>query len=269
MMGRVDGKVAFITGAARGQGRSHAVALASEGADIIAVDLCQQIDWTSYRGSSSSDLEETVRLVESQGRRIVAAQADVRDRDALERAVNQGVEELGRLDIVVANAGIGRVQQWDQVTSQVWQETIDVNLTGAWHTVMASARHLIASGGGSIILVSSVGGLKANPFMIPYIASKFGVTGLAKAFAAELADHNIRVNSLHPSGVDTIMATGQSDAAELIASHPRLAASFATILPANLIPPAQISNAVVFLASDDSLYVTASAMTVDAGNTAL
>jgi NAD(P)-dependent dehydrogenase (short-subunit alcohol dehydrogenase family) len=250
-MGRVDGKVAFITGAARGQGRSHALALASEGADIIAVDLCQEIDWTSYPGSSSSDLDETVRLVEGLGRRIVAAQADVRDRDALERAVSHGVEELGRLDIVVANAGI------------------DINLTGTWHTVMASANHLIASGGGSIILVSSAGGLKAMPFMIPYTASKFGVTGLAKAFAAELADHNIRVNSLHPGGVDTVMARGESDAGELIESHPRLAGSFSTILPVTLIPPEAISNAVVFLASDDSLYITASAMIVDAGTTAL
>src|SRR5712692_4225027 len=268
-MGRVDGKVAFITGAARGQGRSHALALASEGADIIAVDLCQEIDWTSYPGSSSSDLDETVRLVEGLGRRIVAAQADVRDRDALERAVSHGVEQLGRLDIVVANAGIGRVHRWDQVSSQVWQETIDINLTGTWHTVMASAHHLIATGGGSIILVSSAGGLKAMPFMIPYTASKFGVTGLAKAFAAELADHNIRVNSLHPGGVDTVMARGESDAGELIESHPRLAGSFSTFLPVTLIPPEAISNAVVFLASDDSLYITASAMIVDAGTTAL
>jgi SDR family mycofactocin-dependent oxidoreductase len=265
--GRVEGKVAIVTGAARGQGRSHAVRLASEGADIIAVDLCRSVGWTTYPGSSPAELEETVRLVEALGRRIVAAQVDVRDRQLLEGAVNQGVAELGRLDVVVANAGVGRINSWDTVTSEVWGDTIDINLTGAWHTVMATAPHLIAAGGGSIILVSSAAGLKAMPFMIPYVASKFGVTGLAKAFAQELAEYHVRVNSLHPTGVDTVMAGGESDAPDLIAAHPQLGPILVNLLPVALIQPEDVSNAVVFLASDESRYITASAMTVDAGIT--
>ncbi len=268
-MGRVDGKVAFITGAARGQGRSHAVLLASEGADIIAVDLCGPAGWTTYPGSTPSDLDETVRLVEEQGRRIVPALADVRDRGALESAARQGVDTLGRLDIVVANAGIGSIHRWDRVTSEIWQNTIDINLTGVWNTVMATAQHVIDSGGGSIILVSSAGGLKAMPFMIPYTASKFAVTGLAKAFAKELADDGVRVNSLHPGGVDTVMAGGESDAGELFAAHPRLAGSFANVLPISLLPVDAISHAVLFLASDESRYVTASALVVDAGTSSM
>jgi SDR family mycofactocin-dependent oxidoreductase len=268
-MGRVEGKVAFITGAARGQGRAHALALASEGADIIALDLCRPVEWTSYPGSCVEDLNETVRLVEQQGRRIIAAEGDVRDRASLAGAVDLGVEKFGRLDIVVANAGVGRIDPWDRVTPEVWQDTLDINLTGAWNTVMVSARHLIASGGGSIILVSSAGGLRAMPFMIPYIASKFGVTGLAKAFAQELGHHNVRVNSLHPGGVDTVMARGQNDAGDLLATFPELSGSFSTILPVDMMPPEEISKAVLFLASDESRYMTASAMTVDAGCTAL
>jgi SDR family mycofactocin-dependent oxidoreductase len=268
-VGRVDGKVAFITGAARGQGRAHAVALAHEGADIIAVDLCKPVGFTTYPGSTSSDLDETVRLVEEQGRRIVPAVADVRDRAALESAARLGVDSLGRIDIVVANAGIGSIHRWDRVTSEIWQNTIDVNLTGVWNTVMATAQHVIDSGGGSIILVSSAGGLKAMPFMVPYTASKFAVTGLAKAFAKELADDGVRVNSLHPGGVDTVMAGGESDAGELFAAHPRLAGSFANVLPVALLPVEAISQAVLYLASDESRYVTASALVVDAGTSAM
>jgi SDR family mycofactocin-dependent oxidoreductase len=268
-MGRVEGKVAFITGAARGQGRSHAVALAAEGADIVAVDLCGPVGFTSYPGSTRSDLEETVRLVEGHGRRILATEADVRDLAALEEAARRGVDALGRLDVVVANAGMGSIHRWDRVTPEIWQNTIDVNLTGVWNTVMATAHHVIGSGGGSIILVSSAGGLKAMPFMVPYTASKFAVTGLAKAFAKELADDGVRVNSLHPGGVDTVMASGESDAGELFAAHPRLAGSFANVLPVGLLPAEAISQAVLYLASDESRYVTASAFVVDAGTSAM
>jgi SDR family mycofactocin-dependent oxidoreductase len=268
-VGRVEGKVAFITGAARGQGRSHAVALASEGADIIAVDLCAQVSWTSYPGSTPEDLAETVRLVEAMGRKIVAARADVRDRSSLERAVVDGIAALGKLDVVVANAGVGRLDSWNNVTAQVWHDTIDINLTGVWNTVMATAPHLVAGGGGSIILISSAGGLKGMPFMAPYVASKFGVTGLAKAFAQELAEHNIRVNSVHPGGVDTPMATGgSSDAADLIAAHPHLASILVGLLPVTLMPPEDVSKAVLYLASEESRYVTGAAIPVDAGNTA-
>jgi SDR family mycofactocin-dependent oxidoreductase len=266
-MGRVQGKVAFITGAARGQGRCHAVMLAAEGADIIATDLCGSIEWTTYRGSDVDDLAETVRQVEAVGGRIVALEADVRDRQMLERAAQRGVDEFGKIDVVIANAGVGRMNSWDTVTTEVWQQTLDINLTGTWHTVMATAPHMIASGGGSIILTSSAAGLKSMPFMIPYVASKFGVTGLAKAFAQELSEHNIRVNSVHPAGVDTPMAGGESDAGALFAAHPHLAPIMSNILPVSLMPPEDVSNLVLFLASDESRYVTAAAMTVDAGNT--
>lgn len=264
--GRVQGKVAFITGAARGQGRSHAVMLAAEGADIVAVDLCRTVPWTTYRGSGGDDLAETARLVEAAGRRIVTAQADVRDRAALEKAARRGVDELGQIDVVIANAGVGRMDAWDRVTSEVWRQTLDINLTGTWNTVMATAPHVIAAGGGSIILTSSAAGLKSMPFMVPYVASKFGVTGLAKAFAQELSEHNIRVNSIHPAGVDTPMAGGESDAGALFEAHPRLAPILSNILPVSLMEPRDVSNLVLFLASDESRYVTAAAMAVDAGN---
>jgi SDR family mycofactocin-dependent oxidoreductase len=266
-MGRVEGKVAFITGAARGQGRSHAVMLAAEGADIIAVDVCAPVAWTSYPGSTQDDMAQTVAEVEALGRRIVPATADVRDQAALDQAVARGMAALGRLDIVVANAGIGGMSSWDKVSNQMWQDTIDVNLTGTWRTVRATAPHLVTAGGGSIILISSAGGLKGMPFMAPYIASKFGVTGLAKALAQELAEHHIRVNSLHPTGVNTPMASGGADAADLIAAHPHLASILLNILPVDFMEPADVSHAVVYLASDESRYVTASAMTVDAGIT--
>ena len=265
-MGRVQDKVAFITGAARGQGRSHAVTLAREGASIIATDLCGRVAWTAYEGSTEAELAETARLVEAAGGRIVTASADVRDRPALADAARRGVEAFGRLDIVVANAGVGRMNAWDSVTDEIWRDTIDINLTGVWNTVVETAPHVIASGGGSIILTSSAAGLKAMPFMAPYTASKFGVTGLAKALAQELSVHNIRVNSLHPAGVDTPMASGESDAGELMARYPHLAPIFANILPVTFMPPEDVSNAVLYLASDESRFVTASAFAIDAGN---
>jgi SDR family mycofactocin-dependent oxidoreductase len=265
-MGRVPGKVAFITGAARGQGRSHAVVLAREGASIIATDLCGKVGWTTYPGSTDADLDETARLVRAAGGRIVTAHADVRDRAALAEAAQLGVAEFGRLDIVVANAGVGRMNAWDTVTDEIWRDTLEINLTGVWNTVVATAPHVIASGGGSIILTSSAAGLKAMPFMAPYTASKFGVTGLAKALAQELSVHNIRVNSIHPAGVDTPMAGGESDAGVLMAKYPHLGPIFANLLPVTFMPPEDVSNAVLYLASDESRYVTATAFAIDAGN---
>jgi SDR family mycofactocin-dependent oxidoreductase len=265
-MGRVQDKVAFITGAARGQGRSHAIVLAREGASIVATDLCGNVEWTTYGESTNDDLDETARLVEAAGGRIVTAVADVRDRDALREAAKRGMETFGRLDIVVANAGVGRMNAWDTVTDEIWRQTIDINLTGVWNTVVETAPHLIASGGGSMILTSSAAGLKAQPFMAPYTASKFGVTGLAKALAQELSVHNIRVNSIHPAGVDTEMAKGESDAAVLFAKYPHLAPIFANILPVTFMSPEDVSNAVLYLASDESRYVTATSFAIDAGN---
>jgi SDR family mycofactocin-dependent oxidoreductase len=266
---RVEGKVAFITGAARGQGRSHAVALAAEGADIIAVDLCAPVGWTTYPGSNPADLEETVRQVEALGRRIVARQGDVRDMSSLQAVLDIGMDELGGLDIVVANAGVGRVNAWDDTSPQVWRDTIDINLTGSWNTVIVSAPRLASSGGGSVILISSSGGLKSHPFMVPYTASKFGITGMAKAFAQELAPLDIRVNSIHPGGVDTPMARGADDIEALMAKNPQLAGTFANLQEIDLLPPEDISRVVLFLASEDSRHVTGSAVVVDAGATAL
>jgi SDR family mycofactocin-dependent oxidoreductase len=269
MTGRVEGKVAFVTGAARGQGRSHALRLAQEGADIIAVDLCGPVPGVKYPASTPEDLAETVRLVEALDRRIIATQADTRDRTALAAAIDGGVAELGHLDIVVGNAGVCILDPWDEVTPEIWQTTIDINLTGTWNTAQLAARHLVAAGGGSIILTSSAAGIKGLPFLSPYVASKHGVVGIMRAFAAELAEYNIRVNSVHPTGVDTPMGTGDTsaDMNTWITAHPRLGGMFVNALPVEITAPVDISNAVLFLASDEARYVTSLTMTVDAGNT--
>lgn len=268
MAGRVEGKVAFITGAARGQGRAHAVRLAEEGADIIAVDVCAPLP-VPYDSATPEDLQETVRQVEALDRRIISAIVDVRDLPALREAVDNAVAELGRLDVVVANAGVCIPAAWDQVTPEIFRDTIDINLVGVWNTVMVGAPHLVRGGGGSIILTSSAAGLKVQPFMVPYTASKFGVTGMAKAFAAELANHNIRVNSIHPTGVNTPMGSGdmQATLGAAMETFPRLGGMFTNMLPIDATEPEDIANAVLFLASDESRYVTAHAMTVDAGVT--
>jgi SDR family mycofactocin-dependent oxidoreductase len=231
-MGRVEGKVAFITGAARGQGRSHAIRLAQEGADIIAIDLCGPVPNVEYPPATPADLAETVKQGEALGRGIVPAEVDIRDADALRQAVDDGVARLGRLDVVVANAGICIPRAWDQVTPEIWRDTIDINLTGTWNTVMATAPHLVEAGGGSIILTRSAAGLKGLPFLTPYVASKHGVTGLARAFAHEPAQHHIRVNSVHPTGVDNPMGTlGNSGFDEMIAGNPRVGAMLTNSLP--------------------------------------
>ncbi|MFI5955989.1 mycofactocin-coupled SDR family oxidoreductase [Cryptosporangium sp. NPDC051539] len=268
-MGRVEGKVAFITGAARGQGRSHAIRLAEEGADIIAIDLCGPVRNVLYPAATPDDLAETVKLVEALDRRIIATQVDTRDRDALKAAIDGGVAELGKLDIVVANAGICIINGWDQITPEVWQDTLDINLTGTWNTVQLAAPHLVANGGGSIIMTSSAAGLKGLPFLAPYVASKFGVNGLGKAMAHELAEYNIRVNTLHPTGVETAMGdpAATSVFGPLLEAHPKLGGMLTNSLPIETTQPVDQSNAVLFLASDESRYVTALSMTVDAGNT--
>src|SRR6476659_9763463 len=206
MAGRVDGKVAFVTGSARGQGRSHAVRLAEEGADIIAIDVCKPV--VAEGGippSTPEDLAETADLVKGHNRRVVTAEVDVRDYAALKEAVDSGVEQLGRLDIIVANAGIGNGgDTLDQTNDDDWNDMIDINLSGVWKTVKAGVPHLIAGGrGGSIILTSSVAGLKTYPHTGHYVAAKHGVVGLMRTFAVELGAHSIRVNSVHPTNVNT------------------------------------------------------------------
>jgi SDR family mycofactocin-dependent oxidoreductase len=267
MTGRVAGKVAFITGAGRGQGRSHAIRLAEEGADIIAVDICRDYPSVSYGMATEADLDQTVKAVEALDRRIVARRADVRDVAALKSAVDDGVAQLGRLDIVCANAGICTVQSWDEVTPQVWQDTLDTNLTGVWNTMVVSAPHLIAAGGGSIICTSSTAGIKGLPYLAPYVAAKHGVVGIARTMANELAAHKIRVNTVHPTGVNTPMAEGLGGLEPLIGRDPNLGPIFMNTLPVQSVEPRDISNAVLFLASDEAQYVTGLEFTVDAGNT--
>jgi len=267
MAGRVAGKVAFITGAARGQGRSHAIRLAEEGADIIAVDICEDIASVGYGLATEADLADTVKAVEALDRRIFARKADVRDLPGLKAALDAGVAELGKLDIVSANAGICTVQAWDDVSPAVWQDTIDTNLTGVWNTLAVSIPHLLANGGGSIIATSSTAGIKGLPFLGPYTAAKHGVVGICRSLANELADKSIRINTVHPTGVDTPMVAGLGGLADMIEKNPNLGPLSMNGLPVEMVDPRDISNAVLFLASDEARYVTGLELTVDAGNT--
>jgi SDR family mycofactocin-dependent oxidoreductase len=276
MDGRVKGKVAFVTGAARGQGRSHAVRLAEEGADVIAVDLCGPISSDSQIAPSTpDDLAQTADLVKGLNRRIVTAEVDVRDFDALKSVVDSGVEQLGRLDIIVANAGIGNGgQTLDKTSEEDWNEMIDINLSGVWKSVKAAVPHLISSGnGGSIILTSSVGGLKPYPNTGHYIAAKHGVIGLMRTFAVELGQHFIRVNAVCPTNVNTPMFMNEGtmklfrpDLENPGPDDLAVAAQFMHVLPIGWVEPVDISNAVLFLASDESRYITGLPVTVDAGS---
>jgi SDR family mycofactocin-dependent oxidoreductase len=267
MTGRVEGKVAFVTGAARGQGRAHAVALAREGADIIAVDLAGELPGVPYDSPTPADLEETVRLVEAEDRRIIAERGDVRDHDALKAFADRAAGELGRLDIVVANAGICIPHAWDQISVDEFRAVMDTNVLGVWNTVMAGAPHLIAAGGGSIILTSSYAGAKMQPFMVHYTASKHAVTGMTRAFAAELGRHHIRVNSIHPGAVNTPMGSGdmQSELQRAGETNPPLNQMGTPFLPKWAAEPEEIAAAVVFLASDESAFVTAEHLSIDGG----
>jgi SDR family mycofactocin-dependent oxidoreductase len=268
-VGRVAGKVALVTGAARGQGRADALRLASEGADVIVVDVCAPLPSVPYDSATPEDLAETVRLVEKTGRRVISGIVDIRDLDQLRGIVDDAVSRLGRLDVVVANAGICVPKAWDQTTPQIYEDTISTNVTGTWNTVMAGAPHLVQAGGGSVILISSAAGLKVQPFMIPYTTSKFAVRGMAKAFAAELGQHGIRVNSVHPTGVATPMGSGsmQAEIGAAIAGYQRLAPMFMNMLPVDITQPEDVADTVLFLASDESKYITAHEIAPDAGVT--
>jgi (+)-trans-carveol dehydrogenase len=275
MPGRVAGKVAFITGAARGQGRSHAIRLAEEGADIIAVDVCENVDTVPYPGATPGDLADTVKAVESLDRRIVAHQVDVRDYASLKAALDDGVAQLGRLDIVSANAGIFSSASAAELTEEQWGQMIDINLSGVWRTCKAAIPHLITGkDGGSIILTSSAASLKAAEHVAHYTAAKHGVVGLMRTLALELAAHSIRVNSIHPTNVDTAMIQNETMYRLWM---PELDTptrdDFATLsqslqaLPVPWIDPVDVSNALVFLASDEARYITGVTLPVDAGLT--
>lgn len=269
-MGLLDGKVAFVTGAARGQGRSHAITLAKEGASIIAIDINGPVTSDNgYPASTPEDMAETVRLVEATNQHIVHRQADVRDSAAMESVLAEGVAEFGgRLDIVVANAGISNWNRFWEMPDDQWQVMIDVNLTGVWRTLKAAVPIMIDAGnGGSLIAISSSSGIKSLPAQAHYAAAKHGVTGLTKTAAIELGEYGIRVNSIHPWSV--VGAMGQDTTmSAILDKHPEYRASFASMLPdLRSADPLDISNAVVWLASDLSRAVTATQLTVDMGAT--
>ncbi|HLU57775.1 MAG TPA: mycofactocin-coupled SDR family oxidoreductase [Pseudonocardia sp.] len=275
MSGRMEGKVAFITGAARGQGRSHAVRLAEEGADIIAVDICADIDTVTpyYRLATAEELAETVRAVEALDRRIVARRADVRDLDALQAAFDEGVAELGRVDTVVANAGIATYGRAWELTAEQWRDMIDVNLTGVFHTAKVAIPTMIDAGrGGSILFTSSIGGLKGVQHVAHYVTAKHGIVGLMRTLANELAPYSIRVNTIHPTNVDTIMIQNPGTWGMFSPGDPEPTVEKAmpgfmslNALPVPWVEPRDISNAVLFLASDEARYVTGVTFPVDAG----
>ncbi|MEE2034896.1 mycofactocin-coupled SDR family oxidoreductase [Rhodococcus chondri] len=275
MAGRVAGKVVFITGAARGQGRSHAVRLAEEGADIIAVDICQNIDSVTpyYDLASEADLDETVRLVEGLGRRIIAHKVDVRDRAGLQKALDDGISQLGGVDIVVANAGIATYGLSWELSEEQWRDMIDVNLTGVYNTAAVAIPRMIEAGrGGSIMFISSIGGLKGVQQVGHYVAAKHGIVGLMRTMANELGPHSIRVNTIHPTNVDTTMIQnpgtyGMFSPGDPEPSQEKAMPGFMSLntLPIPWVDPVDISNAVLFLGSEEARYVTGVAFPVDAG----
>lgn len=267
-MGKLDGKVAFVTGAARGQGRSHSVRLAEEGADIIAVDICKQVKTARYPMATPEDLDQTVKEVESLGQRVVARQVDVRDAEALKEAFDDGVRELGPVDIVLANAGIGPGGATS--AEEQWNDVVGVNLTGVWNTGRVAIPSMIDRGkGGAIVLTSSTGGLfgppSGNPGMLAYIAAKHGVIGLMRSWANYLGPHYIRVNAVAPTTVRTPMAGGGS-LASILEHSPELALSLTNAIPVEAIDPVDVSNAILWLVSDDARYITGTVVPVDAGN---
>ncbi|WP_068159428.1 mycofactocin-coupled SDR family oxidoreductase [Rhodococcus phenolicus] len=267
-MGEFDGKVVFITGIARGQGRNHALRFAREGASIIGVDIARPVSkYISYEQATEDDFHETVRLVEEAGGKILARIADVRDSDALRAVVDEGVAQFGRLDVVVANAGICSWNRFWEMPDDQFEELIDINLTGVFKTLKAATPAMIEAGnGGSIILVSSVAGLKAMPGQINYAAAKFGLVGMTQTAAKELGEYRIRVNSIHPYGVNTPMGTDPG-ALQMFEKYPHWLPNFAPILTEKPIAdPDDTSDAVLFLAGDRAKTITGSQMALDQGN---
>lgn len=262
---RFEGQVAFITGAARGQGRAEAVRLAAEGADIIALDICHDLPTTTYPGATPEDLQETARLVEKLGQRILTHQVDIRDLDGVTSALTSSVAELGRLDVVVANAGMTTVASaWD-IDLEHWEATIGINLTGAFITAKAAIPIMIEQGtGGAIVFTSSTAGLRGLPLMADYVAAKHGVTGLAKALANELGEYRIRVNSVHPFGVNTDLVPNVRPTIE---ANPSLGKFFAGVLPDMMSQADDIAAAVAWIASSEARHVTGVQLPVDLGRT--
>ncbi|MCW2830461.1 MAG: putative short-chain dehydrogenase [Aeromicrobium sp.] len=269
-MGRMDGKVAFITGAARGQGRSHAVRLAEEGADIIAVDICGQIDTVPYAMSTPEDFEQTVKEVEALDRRIITHQADVRDSDALAAAVDSGLAEFGKIDVLCANAGIFSNSTFAEITDQDWDDQIGVNLTGVFRTVRAVLPTMIAQRQGSIVLTSSAAGLVGFANFAHYTAAKHGVVGLMRTLVNEVSQYGVRVNTIHPNSVNTKMIMNEATYKLFDPENPtqeRFGEIFTTMNPLGIkwVEPVDVSNAVLYVASDEARYITGAMIPVDGG----
>ena len=273
MGGRLKGRVALITGAARGIGRTQAVRFAQEGADIIALDVCGAVDTVVVPPATLADLDETVRLVAEAGGRIFGEVVDVRDTDAVQAATDRGVEQLAGLDVVCATAGITSRALVVDLSENAWQTMLDVNLTGVWATCRATAPHLIDRGAGSIILTSSIAGLRGLVGVAHYTAAKHGVVGLMRSLAKELAPHNIRVNTVHPTNVDTPMIQNDDvrgafrpDLREVTREQFAEAARSVNVLAIPWVEPVDVANACLFLASDEARYITSVSLPVDAGS---
>jgi len=273
-MARLAGKVAVVTGAARGIGRAQAVRFAEEGADIVAIDICAPVDTVVIPPARPQDLQETAHAVEATGGRIITRLVDVRDGAALRSVTDGAVETFGGLDIVCATAGITSSAPVLELDEHAWQTMLDVNLTGVWQTCRAAAPHLIARGGGAMVLTSSIAGLRGLVGVAHYTAAKHGVVGVMRSFAQELAPHQIRVNSLHPTNVDTPMIQNDMvrrsfcpDVTDPDRDDFALAATTMNMLPIPWIEAVDVANAALFLASDEARYITAVALPVDAGST--
>jgi SDR family mycofactocin-dependent oxidoreductase len=272
-MGTLDGKVAFISGIARGQGRSHALRLASEGADIIGIDICRDIDTMDYPNAAPADLAQTTKLIEQLDRRVITSETDVRDFTAVRQAVDSGVAELGRLDIVLSNAGIVRLHADTDDPAQLWQDIVGTNMTGGFHVIHATVPHLIAGGrGGVVILTGSTAGVRpvANPGVgaLAYTASKWGLVGMCKQLAATLAEHSIRVNIVHPTGVASGMTMNPAMAelaAQAMAGDGNGLSAMQNAMPVQILQPEDISDTIAFLASDQAKWITGVSLPVDAG----
>jgi SDR family mycofactocin-dependent oxidoreductase len=274
MTGDVSGKVAFITGAARGQGRAHAVRLAEEGADIIGIDICAQIPGVEYPLATRADLDETVALVERLGRRMVAGQADVRDPVGMRSVLDQGLAEFGRLDFVIANAGIMPIWGEKAYRVQAWHDCLDVLLTGVLNTVELTYPFLRDQGeGGSIVITSSMAALAPMMWtegahtlgLLGYCAAKAALVNLARNYASILAAHRIRVTTIHPTGVDTDMITNDMCRTRFDTVDPEDLKALVNAIPVTRVESIDVANAVLWLCSDQSRYFTGSAMRVDAG----
>ncbi|MCW0214622.1 MAG: mycofactocin-coupled SDR family oxidoreductase [Pseudonocardia sp.] len=274
-MGRMDGKVALVTGAARGQGRSHALRLAEEGAEIIAVDLCAQIDTVPYGMSRPEDLVETAKLIEELDRRVLTREADVREQSALDSAVADGLSEFGHIDVVCANAGIFSYAPSWEMTEKMWDDMLAVNVTGVWKTLKAALPSMIERGqGGSLVLTSSTAGLRGFGNMVHYTAAKHGVVGVMRTMVQEVSQYDIRCNTVHPTAVDTDMIQNKPmyelflpDAKPEELTRENYAAAFGSLhtMPHPWVEARDISNAVLWLASDESRYVTGQTIAVDLG----